>query len=345
MVEQTKSQSKNPKKDPKKERPKKTAFEVTYTSSVSPIDEETEIEKNIRKELEEAEEKAASYISSHDHKQNWKNSRLTVEQFKPVPWYIWRIVNHTLGRAGKIKSFDLGMVFALRKLLILTAQDPDIIERGAEITDPQEAVRVLPPDVFCACAIIHAIGRKLKTKQFERIWHPILEEALLRTRIGYSLGRHLKGFGPGRGMLAGFAGRVGLAIQIATGTLEQAKDTIDKIAEGGSIQRIGREVYRSEPLQVSAMMLIASGCGRDGAYGIMAVAGEDLISVDELTDDQKRWRTALLMLEQIRGGNLSDIPDQLWEDLGYSSIEQIRTARAEIRQVTRRGHAWSWMVE
>ncbi len=306
---------------------------------------EAAVEQSIKEELSTFEGAALSNISSADNRVNWTNSRQTVETFNPVPWYIWRLVNFAIGGAGEIRSYDHGMVFALKRLLLRAAQDPEVTGMTEECRNTREAVSRLAPDVFAAISIVHSIAKKIRGKKFDRISKPILEEAILRTRIGFSLGSKLKSFGRGRGMLAGFAGRAGLAVQIAQGTFEQATETLERIAAGQSIQRIGREVYQAEPLQVSAMLLVASGCGRDAAYGVMAVAAPDLVGQMGLNEEQERWRTALRVMEEIRAGNLNGIPEVDWKLLGCETTEETMSLRSEIRQVTRRGHNWSWLGE
>lgn len=306
---------------------------------------EAVVEQSIKEELSSVEGAVLSNISSSDNRLNWSNSRLTVESFKPVPWYIWRLVNFAIGGSGEIRAYDHGMVFALKRLLLLAAHDPELSGDSAECRNTREAVMRLAPDVFAAIAIVHSVSKKIRGKKFDRIAKPILEEAILRTRIGFSLGSKLKNFGRGRGMLAGFAGRAGLAVQISQGTFEQATETLERIAAGQSIQRIGREVYQAEPLQVSAMLLVASGCGRDAAYGVMAVAAPDLVGQMGLNEEQERWRTSLRIMEEIRAGNLNGIPESDWKLLGCENSEEMMTLRSEIRQVTRRGHNWSWLGE
>jgi len=324
--------------------------ENSSTSSDSSIDISSQaIKESIKADLKQAEITVSQNLSAEDIKLNWKNARELVENFDPVPWYIWRLSNFALGGAGEIRPHYHGMIFALKKLLIRAAKDPDMGSGSsldvANSEDVKKAVHFLKSDVFAAAAIVHSVGRKLKQKEFEKIWKPILEEALLRTRIGFILGKFDRKFGPGRGMLAGFATRAGLAIQVAMGTFDQARHTIERIAEGDSIQKIGREIYNSEPLQVSAMLMIAAGIGRDASLGIMAAAAPDLIKLDEISAEQKKWRAALLVIDKIRTGDFMEIAENEWATLGISMNSDLDPIRNEIRQVTRRGHGWGWLGE
>ena len=56
---------------------------------------------------------------------------------------------------------------------------------------------ILPSDVVAASSVIHAVCRRLGTRQFERIWRPILDDAILRARIGYLVFLVFSSSGPG----------------------------------------------------------------------------------------------------------------------------------------------------
>ena len=306
---------------------------------------ESVVTENIKKDLRQVQESVVRGVTSQENRIYWDRARLTVEGFRPIPWYIWRLSNFTLGKEGEIRTFGYGMVFALDKLIHLVGSDPEMCGSREKIDNPQEVIQSAKPDVFAAAAIIHSVCQRFKDRQFKRIWRPILEEAILRTRIGFSLGLRDKAFSSGRAMLAGFAGRAGLAIQIATGTLEQATEALERVATGDSIQRIGIDIYSCEPLQISAMLLIACGCGRDAAYGVMSVASPDLAPENSLTDTQKRWRSALLITEAIRTGDYALVNKGNWAHLGFQNEEDIFAFRSEIRQISRRGHTWGWLSE
>ena len=274
--------------------------------------------------------------------QHWQHARAIVERFKPTPWFIWRLSNFVLGRAGVINEAPEGLVFGLRRLLFAAASD-GVLGAGQKINNARRALNELDPDVLAAVAVIHGMCRRLGTFDHERIWRPILEDALVRSRIGFMVGAKNPEFGSGRGMLAGFAGRCGLAILIATGDLDQARRALEMLASGTDIRDVGLAVYRCEPLQVSAMTLSAAGCGRDAAFGTVSFsAGDALGAVDSTT--QLQWLAAFTIIERTRVGRESEIDARLWDALGFGTPEAQKELVTEVKQLVRRGHGWGWLV-
>jgi hypothetical protein len=273
---------------------------------------------------------------------SWATARGIIEKFEPVPWFIWRISNFVLGTPGKIQSVNEGFVLGLRRLLFATASDP-ILGGGEKVNDVKKALKILGPDVIAAVAVIHAICRRLLTKEFERIWRPILEDAILRSQIGALIGAADPAFGQGRGMLAGFSSRAGLAILLSSGELEQAREALELLATGKEISEVGLKIYECNPLQVSAMMLSASGCGRDAAFGTVSYAYKDSAAKVE-NQEQLKWLSAFTLTESIRVGKVQEVDEKLWQTLGL--IDQ--TSRDEIlehsKKAIRRGHEWGWLL-
>jgi len=142
-----------------------------------------------------------------------KKARELVAEFRPIPQFIWRISNFTIGRAGRTNKLSDGNLFGLKKLVLAIGKDR-VLGKGAPVLTTRAVLDSIPSDVIAAVAIIHGLGRRLQTKQFQAVWAPIIDDALLRAQIGYFVGMMSADFGPGRGMLAGFAGRIGLAVLI-----------------------------------------------------------------------------------------------------------------------------------
>jgi len=272
---------------------------------------------------------------------SWEKARNIVEAFSPVPWFIWRLSNFVFGHSDSIPAISEGMVFGLRRLLFASASD-SVIGVGQKVNDVKKALTILSPDVIAAVAVIHAVCRKLASKPFDRIWRPILDDALLRARIGFSVGMQEPRFGPGRGMLAGFAGRSGLTILISSGDLDQARQTLERLATGALIKQVGMLTYKVDPLQVSAMALSAAGCGRDAAFGTVSYASEDPFKMVE-NDHQRKWLAAFTICEGVRVGDFADIDERHWESLGYKTSEAKTTLAEEAKRLTRRGHGWHWL--
>jgi len=275
--------------------------------------------------------------------QSWTRAREIVGRFRPVPWFIWRISNYVLGKPGQINEVSEGLVFGLRRLLFAAASDP-ILGAGRKVNSMRVALDVLPPDVVAAVSVLHAVSRRLVGFDFERIWRPILDDALLRARVGMIVGMRAPSFGPGRGMLAGFAGRGGLAILIATGTLDEARAALELLASGLTIKEVGITVYRCDPLQVSAMTLSASGCGRDAAFGTVnySVAGTGVPELEN--QEQLRWLGAFTICEGIRVGNTALVPELYWSLFNFELPDGPPALAEEFKKIVRRGHAWQWMV-
>lgn len=279
--------------------------------------------------------------SNPQEARSWKVARETVEKFQPVPWFIWRLSNYVLGTPGQIHNINEGFVLGLRRLLFATASDP-VLGSGAKVNDVKEAIKILSPDVIAAVSVIHATCRRLAGKKFDRIWRPILDDAILRAQIGALVGRFNDSFGVGRGMLAGFSSRAGLAILLSTGDLEQAREALELLATGKEISEVGLKIYECNPLQISAMMLSASGCGRDAAFGTVSYAYKDAASVVE-NQEQLKWLSAFTVTENIRIGN-TDVDLQLWETLNITGEDQRAAILDTAKKAIRRGHGWNWLA-
>lgn len=311
------------------------------------LDEDQDLASEVRESLEqterEAEELEAHDPQAHIH-ESWKNARLIIEHFKPTPYLIWRYSHFVIGTAGVIRTLREDLLFSLRKILLETASDP-VLGAGYPIATDREAIDNVKPDVFVAAAILYSSCRRLKMFKFQRIWRPILEEALLRSRLGFHIAAESgESFGSGRGMLAGFASRIGLVVQIATGDLKQARASLDRLARGEPVQKIGLELYGSEPLQVSSMLLVASGASRDAAYSVAGMP-IDYLRTPEDRESFTRWQAVLSMIESFRFSKVDQILDEEW-GLLFVKDELARQAIIdEIQLASRRGHGWDWMLD
>jgi len=267
-------------------------------------------------------------------------ARAQITTFDPVPQPIWRMVNFAIGRSGKINTLAEGMVFGFKKLILNIAKDPTL-GGGAGATTVRAALGAVSSDVIVATAVIHAVTRKLHAREFKTVWGPILDDAILRAHIGFHAGARSRQFGSGRGMLAGFSGRVGLAILIAMGTGEQAQTAITNLSSGKSISDVARDTYRCDPLHVSAMLLSAVGCGSDATIGIGSYAAKDRL---QLNEDQQGWLSALTITELARKGELPPEGSEDWEILGFKSLDDIEKFTLTATKIKRRGHGWSWLM-
>jgi hypothetical protein len=301
---------------------------------------ELQLEQTLR-ETEEAVLNLEQVHRDPDATALWNAAGSVVCSFKPAPWFIWRLANFVLGRSDQIGEISEGLVFGLRRFLFAVGSDP-VLGSGEKVNSVRRALQVVPHDVIAAAAVIYAVCRKLATKEHERIWKPILDDALLRAQIGYHLGTSVEEFGGGRGMLAGFAGRVGLTVLIANGDLDDARRALELLATGKSIREAGLLVYATDPLQVSAMLLTAVGISRDAAFGTAS------FSVDPdfppiATQSQRRWFTAFQIIEYVRMGEAQKISADSWE-LFHCGDEAQEKILERAKLIIRRGHGWQWLL-
>lgn len=272
----------------------------------------------------------------------WSRAMTVVQQFHPVPWFIWRLSNFAIGKPGTVNKVSEALVLGLRRLLFAAASDP-ALGVGRKVNSNREALEILSSDVIAAISIIHAVSRRLLSRPFERIWRPILDDALIRARIGYFVGKEVPNFGSGRGMLAGFSGRAGLAVLISTGDVDMARQCLESLATGGDIGEVGMKLYGCEPVQVSALLLSASGCGKDAAYGTVAFSALDpkaLVSSEE----QKRWLAAFTIVEAFRMNSWEGVDNSHWDIMNITQESQKKLIMDETRKLIRQSHGWSWLV-
>ncbi|MDC0357633.1 hypothetical protein OAO01_02375 [Oligoflexia bacterium] len=303
-----------------------------------------DFERQLQKTLKETEEAVLQNTKvelTPDQAKSWQSARTIINDFRPVPWFIWRLSNFVFSKPGQEAEISEGLVFGLRRLMFAVASD-QVLGAGTKINNVRKALQVVPCDVVAAVSVIHAVCRRLSSKAHDRIWRPILDDALLRARIGLEVGAQDPSFGPGRGMLAGFAGRCGLVILISTGELEEARTALEMLATGSEIRDVGNLIYKCDPLQVSAMTLSAAGCGRDAAFGTVSYAlrhSAELVASAE----QLKWLSAFAITEGVRAGRASEVPQQFWEQLGFSEKDREEIAVSSKRLV-RRGHGWNWII-
>lgn len=311
---------------------------------------EEDHQKRIGAELGAARRLFAAEISvkSDEGKDvTWENAATIVESVRPVPWILWAVVRSVYGKSGELGNPAAAQFSTIPNLIRTACKDESlagdrVVESLEDLKTLTEAVEIVGTDVAAAVAFIHAVCRRVATSLVERIWRPIVDDALLRAHIGMIVGRHSPFFGAGRGALVGFAGRSGLAIQIASKGEQEAQRALFGLASGMEIRDICLDVYGSDPLQVSALALVAGGCNRDIPMGIASYAQDGAGLVPET--EQFQWFSAFKVVENIRMGKREEIPDACWKELGYKS-SMIDTMMKEVQQVQRKGHGWRWITK
>ena len=115
------------------------------------------------------------------------------------------------------------------------------------------------------------------------------------------------------------------------------------LATGTDIAVVGISVYGCDPLQVSAMTLSASGCGRDAAYGTVGYA---VIRSGEIVENpvQMGWLSAFAVVEMVRIGKHRDIDIRYWEALGFNLGQDRGDLIDMVKTMVRRGHTLSWIL-
>ena len=281
----------------------------TLTFEPNDRSQKGDFDKEVNKILEKTEkELITSNLIETGNERAWQFAREIVEGFQPAPWFIWRLSNFVFGSNGRPNKVQEGLVLGLRRLLFAAASDP-VLGAGKKVNNMREALKVVRSDVVAAISVIHGISRKLHSKDFERIWRPILDDAVIRAHIGFFVGQNNLDFGPGRGMLAGFAGRCGLAILIASGSEHQAHEAQTLLAAGKTLKEVGVQLYQVDPIQVSALTLSAAGCGKDAAFGTVGYSSyQDGNDLSIIPYEQKRWLAAYMITDAARVNKLGNTP-------------------------------------
>jgi hypothetical protein len=277
-----------------------------------------------------------------DEAQEWLNATQKVRDFAPVPWFIWRLTNLTLApgglRGGKLAE---GFVLGLRRLLFATASDR-LFGTGQKVNTLKDALMVLSPEVIGAVSAVHAICRRLSKHNNERMWRPIVDEALLRARIGYLAAKHQRDFGSGRGLLAGFISQIGLAVLVSMGEEERARTALEDIAVGKDMRNVARDLYECHPLQVGGMILSAIGCGADASSGVIAYLSVNALQIVS-NFEQRQWLAAITIVNAVRDGTLESVEVDHCEVLSLDTDERRQQFVTECRRFIRGSHELHWL--
>ncbi len=326
--------------EPKKE----SKTDLGFDGFGSDGDDEDSPAKRPNRELKAVE---AELVNDTPEGRGWRIASNMVNRFRPVPHLVWPIVHSVYGRPGHLGKPDAMMFSALAPLVIHGATDRTLSQGASEIAPEggrslTESVAVLGADVSAALCLVHAVCRKIGTTIPEKVARPILDDALLRTHIGFYVGLHSEELGPGRGMIAGFAGRCGLAVQIASGETQQASRALTGMASGQDMAKVCATVYGCDPLEVAALALIGGGCCREVAFGISSYSSLHRDCVQGT--DQYRWLSLFSIIEATRMGQAETVSPEHWRALGYDPAGQ-KALEEKIMNSQRRGHGWNWITQ
>lgn len=317
---------------------------MTKSETITFADQE-KLEEELAKTLDNtAEELLSSSLVNSSEQGAWERAKKIVAEFSPVPWFIWRLSNFTFGSSGRPNKLTEGLVFGLKKLVVAAAADK-VIGGSTDVTTTRLGLKAIQGDALAAVAVMHSISRRLCSKPFDWAWRPLLEDALLRAHVGFFVGQMNLEFGPGRGMLAGYSGRIGLAIMVACGDRDEASSAMEKLASGKSLKEVGESVYGVDPLRVSALLLSACGCGSDSAFGTVGWGVVDeRDAIFEGSPSQLQWLSAFTITEAIRTNRADSVPEKLWGILGFRTDDDKNELKELVKILIRQGHGWDWIV-
>jgi hypothetical protein len=273
---------------------------------------------------------------------SWSVAADVVKKIIPVPRLFWIIIHSVYGKSGEVREVDPMTFSMLENLIIKAIEDKDLVKKPVnEKVNLSRAVEALGSDVSASLCFVYSLSRRVSSHLNERIYRAIMDDALLRTRLGVMVGSEVPHIGIGKSLLAGFAGRAGLAVQLASGTEEEAKKALSGLATGKDISKVCYEVYGCDSLQVAALSLVAGGFSKDIALGIAAYSlpAEELIPGTE----QYNWLSLFSVLENLRINKLDSVPQDYWDNLGIDSDirEKIEISS---QKVFRGGHKFNWIL-
>lgn len=297
------------------------------------------------KELQTEEVLAAEQALSRAHasaRNSWERASAIVREYRPVASYLWRMVHSVLGKADKIGKPDPIMFDMLRPFLNVAAVDPTLSEKGEVPASIDEAVKRIGFDTAAAICVLHGVCRRVSFSLVQRIWGPIIDDALLRARVGYHIGERAKIIGKGRGMLAGFSGRAGLAVQIASSDMNKAQQALEGLAAGMDIRVMGLNIYGCDPLQVAAMILASAGVSKEAAIGVASFSENGKGISPKST--QFNWLSTFAITEFLRIGDHSQIDSRYWKALALDETDR-REIQTHVTKIIRKGHGWGWVCE
>lgn len=274
-------------------------------------------------------------------KESWTVASRTVRDYKPVSGYLWRVVHAVLGRADKASKPDPMIFDALKPLIIESAADARLGNPNTRVSSLDDAVKIVGIDSAAAVCVVYGVCRRISATLTERLWRPIIDDALIRASIGYVVGEKVADFGKGRGILAGFSGRAGLAIQIAASDIQKAQRALEGLASGQPMKDVGTTVYGCDPLQVSAIMLASAGVTPEAAYGVAAYSNQGKNINPKSAANL--WLSVFTVAEHLRISEADTIDPKYWRSLGLNESAQ-NEIRSSVDVILRKGHNWEWLL-
>jgi hypothetical protein len=300
------------------------------------------LKERIDNSIDSARNDLLSSCSSYANEDNLIVASDIIRQFKPVPWFIWRLTNYVFSQNSGRKDLPEGFVLGLRRLLFAAASDP-ALGSGEKVNSLRIALETLAPCTIAAITAIHGICRKLVASEHERLWRPVLDDALIRARIGYLIGKKDSEFTPGKGMLAGFVGSAGLAVMFASSSENRASAVLEMVAKGTDVGDAADDIYGCHSLIVGAMLLSAIGCGSNAASGVMASLSSTPHEIIN-NNEQAHWLAATDIVEAVRTGASKQVPSISWRSLGIELESSQQEIVKNSKKYIRNDHGLHWLV-
>jgi hypothetical protein len=272
---------------------------------------------------------------------SWVIANEVVGEFNPVSWSVWRLNSFIMARSLHIVRPPHAMLMGYLKFLSIVGRDP-VLGTEVELKDCRLAAENLKPDVIAATLFIQSVSCRLYDRPLRRIWFGMLEDAIIRSRIGFELGRYLDEFGVGRAIVAGLAGRIGLITLIATGSHQQAARTLQGLARGGDFIQTGLEIYSADPFHVTAQILLRGGFGLDAAIGSLAYGSSAFIPTNKV---QLQWRVASKIIAAARTSTYGHLHSEDWQLFGLLDPEKREDFKNATRDILKKGHGWACLIE
>lgn len=284
-----------------------------------------------------------SEVVNGDISPTWVRATEIIKTVRPIPWAFWGLIRSVWGSQNPHREIvDSSHFTVVEKLVLRAAGDPDLtlgpVKGKRQFTDFYNAVG---PETTASLCFIHAVCKRVSVSLQERVFKAIIDDALLRARLGVVLSQLSPKVSTGAGLLVGFSGRAGLAIQLASGTEASASEALKSLATGQSISSTGISVYGCDPLQVGALALIAGGCNKQIATGISAIDGkrEDVL----VGSPQYDWMLYFNTIEQMRIGRLDSMSPAELEYLAIGD-EAKKDLAANSKLAFRSGHNFDWLL-
>lgn len=222
----------------------------------------------------------SSLILSTDFSpESWGIAADRVRRFASWPRYMWNLIHETVAAPVPPHGVTPAVLAPFRRLAKAIEMDEDLKQYSGY-------------DLVGACAFLAFVSREVKRSEYKMLLGPLWDDALIDFHLGMKFAEDLNSNGFGRGALAGLAIRLGIACQICTAESEEVSKFIFKSSEGKGLQDVAREVFSSDPCQVSSLIFASSGCGRDAVDGCL--------NMSSAREGGKNWSYIQNLISEIR---------------------------------------------